>query len=213
MDYAALRDKACPNASFFIKSDEVQLPNEYYEVRDSLAYKKLNCLRQKIIHQKDYPVHIYTSAKELGNILLQELISMIKREFPEEGSDLKTSILQRHEAALERHSFTLFQLPNIEQNMEQWKRNGYGLLLITGASGSGTSNNLAVTTKYMREKNPSHRILYYDFESADPTKDLMDDFFAFMQLGENKIPEDEWSMIAIDNASLLDFEQTEMLLD
>ena len=211
MDYAALRDLTIPHASFFIKSEDADVPDEYKEEKSSVAERKLKELKEKIKSQSKYPVHSYKSPKEIGEILLKELLEMIDHEFPAEGDDYSSSIISRHEASLQRHAFSLFNLPNTENNIKRWGDNGYKILLVTGSPGIGTSNVLAFITNHMREHFRS-KVLYYDFECADSSSDLMDDFEAFLQLEENKVPDDEWSMIAIDNASLLDMEQTERMM-
>lgn len=211
MDYAALRDRSIPHVSFFIKSEDADVPAEYREEKSSVAERKLKELKEKIKGQTKYPVHSYRSPKEIGDILLQELLAMIHQEFPPEGDDYSSSVISRHEASLNKHAFSLFNLPNTEKNIKLWGEKGYRILLVTGYPGIGTSHVLAFITNHMRE-NYSCKVLYYDFECADSRNDLMDDFEAFLQLEENKIPDDEWSMIAIDNASLLDMEQTERMM-
>lgn len=211
MDYAALRDSSIPYASFFIKDDAVIQNPDFREMEGSQSERKLKELKQKIRLQKTYPVHSYNSSKELGDILLCELIQMIEREFPNDGNDYSESVISRHEASLKRHAFTLITSSIVEDHLQKWMDDNYPLLLFTGSSGSGTSNSMALAVQYMR-KNYKERILYYDFDCADSKNDLMDDFFEFLQLEENKIDKNRWSMIAIDNASLLDFKQTERMI-
>lgn len=211
MDYAVLRDKSIPYASFFIKSDAVVIQEQNREPIGSLAEHKLKQLKEKIKSQSKYPVHEYCEPKDIGDILTKELIEMISKEFPNDGDDLKNSVVSRHESSLERHAFSLFNVPNTEMNMTRWEKNGYGLLLFTGPPGSGTSNAMALATVYMRNTYSS-KVLYYDFECADPAADLFDDFMKFLELNENQTDDSKWSMLAIDNASLLDMEQTEKML-
>lgn len=211
MDYAALRDMSIPHASFFIKSEDVDVPEEFREEKGSVAEKKLKELKDKIKGQSKYPVYSYHNPSEIGDILLQELKDMIEQEFPSSDNDYSTSIISRHEVSLTKHAFSLFNVPNTEKNIKLWGDNGYRILLVTGSPGIGTSNVLAFITNHMRE-HYTCKVLYYDFECADSRKDLMDDFDEFMQLEENQVPDDEWSMIAIDNASLLDMEQTERMM-
>ena len=137
--------------------------------------------------------------------------AFVSKEFPDDGDDLKNSVVSRHESSLKRHAFSLFSISTTEKHMSQWGKNGYGLLLFTGPPGSGTSNAMALATIYMR-KTYSSKILYYDFECADPAADLFDDFMKFLELNENQTDDSQWSMLAIDNASLLDMEQTEKML-
>lgn len=212
MDYAVLRDKSIPYASFFIKSDTVVIQEQDREPVGSLAEQKLKQLKKKIRSQSKYPVHDYCEPKDIGDILTKELIEMISKEFPDDGNDLLNSITGRHETSLKRHAFSLFNVPNTERNMTHWGNNGYGLLLFTGPSGSGTSNALALSTVYMRNTYGS-KILYYDFECASPAVDLFDDFMEFIKLDENQTDKNQWSMISIDNASLLDTQQTERMLE
>ena len=211
MDYAVLRDKSIPYASFFIKSDAVVIQEQDREPAGSLAEQKLKQLKEKIKSQSKYPVHEYREPKDIGDILTKELIEMISKEFPDDGDDLKNSVVSRHESSLKRHAFSLFNISTTEKHMSQWGKNGYGLLLFTGPPGSGTSNAMALATIYMR-KTYSSKILYYDFECADPAADLFDDFMKFLELNENQTDDSQWSMLAIDNASLLDMEQTEKML-
>lgn len=211
IDYAALRDNSIPYALFFIKDENENPDSDHCEAKDSLSERKLKGLKHKIKQQKKYPVHSYHSPKELGDILFSELIQMIEREFPDYGNDYSESVISRHEASLKHHAFTLVTSSIVEDHMQKWMNDNYPLLLFTGPSGSGTSNSLALAVQYMRN-NYKERILYYDFDCADSGNDLMEDFIEFLQLEENKIDKDRWSMIAIDNASLLDFKQTERMI-
>ena len=212
MDYAVLRDRSIPHASFYIRDDNETLAPEFREEKGSVAEVKLKKLKLKIKQQQDYPIHSYRSPKELGDTLLGELINMIDLEFPHDGDDYVNSVIGRHEASLDRHAFTLFEIPKMEEHMQRWGESGYPLLIFTGPSGSGTSNSIARTVKYMRSHYSGNRVLYYDFECAAPGRDLMDDFTEFLKLDENRAPEDEWSMVAVDNASLLDYNQTERMV-
>ena len=112
MDYAVLRDKSIPYASFFIKSDTVVIQEQDREPVGSLAEQKLKQLKKKIRSQSKYPVHDYCEPKDIGDILTKELIEMISKEFPDDGNDLLNSITGRHETSLKRHAFSLFNVPN-----------------------------------------------------------------------------------------------------
>ena len=212
MDYAALRDSTIPYALFFIKDNDASIPMEYKERKGSIAEKKLEMLKEKIKLQTKYPVYTYKDPKKIGEVILSKLISMIDIEFPQDGYDYQKSIITKHELSLERHAFSLYEMHTIEQDIEQWGKEGYKVLLVVGNSGSGTSNVIAQYTQYMRN-NFDIKVIYYDFECADSSnKDLMDDFEDFLKLKTNYIPEGKWTLISIDNVSLLDVEQTDRMI-
>ena len=213
IEYAAFKDNALTNAVFYLRSPEVDVPADFCEEKDSLAERKLAELKKKLINQNRFPVHTYSSVEELGESIYDEIMTVISREYPDETNDYINSVHGRHEAALQRHAFTLFDVPNVKDFMQKWKDNGYKSLLITGPSGSGTSNYLAITTKYLRAVNPDKLILYYDFEMADPNKDLVDDYMEFLELHRQIIDNCDWCHISVDNANALKYEQIDRIIN
>lgn len=213
MDYAALKDHNVEHALFFIKADDVELPADFCEKPDSVSYRKLKQLKDKIRQQKRYPVHSYHTSKEVGDIILKELKKMIDTEFPPSKDDYMTSIINRHEYSLQQHAFSLFDTTsNIKTDLEEWTKRKKWVFFITGKSGIGTSNRLAHMVLDLRrqwsayEKTDHKRIIYYDFEYASPGISYFDDFQNFLTLVQDPI-----RMIAIDNASLLDVHDAERL--
>ena len=56
MDYAVLRDRSIPHASFYIRDDNETLAPEFREEKGSVAEVKLKKLKLKIKQQQDYPI-------------------------------------------------------------------------------------------------------------------------------------------------------------
>lgn len=209
MEYAALSNQNKCRGVFFIKQDSAAVPENFKEVSGAKKHK-LQKLRDKIQHQNIYPVYDYTDIEVMGQILLKELKKLIDKEYVPTATDYEMSIIGRHEASLERRAITYVHFPNVDRDIQCWKENAYPILLYTGPAGSGTSNYMSHLVTYFRSHFQS-KVIYYDFECADVSIDPVDDFLAFMQLKQNTVNENEWSLIAIDNASLLDIEQTKRM--
>jgi len=212
LEYGVLRDMNMPHACFFIKNSDADTPEEFKEPEGSAASHRLKTLKAKIKEQRKYPVHNYSKPDELGSILYNELITMIEAEYPPSDNDRETAIISRHEHALATKSQTLFDLSNTRSFFDRWIKEGKRAFLLQGAPGSGTSWALAYCTADLRKVYSNNKILYYDFECADPSLAPMEDFLDFMSFASCSLPADEWSMVAIDNCSLLTEDEVDRML-
>ncbi len=203
LEYGVLRDMNMPHACFFIKRPDDDIPKEFKEAEGSDASQRLKSLKTKIKGQTKYPVHDYSKPDELGATLYDELIAMIEAEYPSSDNDRETAVISRHEYALATKSQTLFDLSNTRGFFDRWIKEGKRVLLLQGPSGSGTSWALAYCTADLRKVYSDNKILYYDFECANPSLAPMDDFLEFMSFNQCRLPADEWNMVAIDNCSML----------
>ena len=203
MEYAVLRDMAIPYASFFLRSDEVDVPASFYEEKGSVAESKLQKLKQRILNQQKYPVTEYTSIEQFGEAVLSQLYAMIEAEYPPVDNDAETSIMERQERALEDKSKTLFDLSQTYSLVkDKWLTDKKRFLLFEGPLGNGTSTSMCYCVSELR-KQYSSKIIYFDFAILDEGTDYLGAFLSFLSIKENRIPNNEWGLIVIDNVPVL----------
>ncbi len=211
MEYGVLRDMDMPYASFFIRSDKVDVPDGFREEKGSLAEKHLEKLKRRIRTQQKYPVTEYDTVQQLGDAILKQLVAMIELEYPSRGNDEAASIIEKQECALDRQSRTLFDLSKTLEQFNQWVSEHGRLLLITGDPGSGTSTALAYCVSELRNRYSS-KIIYFDFKTLDAGINPLDALFRFLSMKENRVPDNQWGMIAIDNTSVLGAEEEKRII-
>ncbi len=203
MEYAVLRDMTIPYASFFIRSDEFNVTEEFHEEKGSVAESKLHKLKQRIRNQQKYPIIEYSSIAQFGQAVLSQLYTMIEAEYPPVDNDAETSIMERQERALEDKSKTLFDLSQTYSLVkDKWLTDKKRFLLFEGPLGNGTSTSMCYCVSELR-KQYSSKIIYFDFAVLDDGADYMGTFLSFLSIKENRIPNNEWGLIAIDNVSVL----------
>lgn len=213
IEYGVLRDMDIPHACFFIRSAEMEVPDEFKEATGSVAEYRLSLLKKKIRTQNKYPVYDYSSPEQLGETLMNKIIAMIETEYPADTVNAADVLKGRHEFTLKRRSDTLCEISETRRNFDKWIEDGNQLLLLKGPSGSGTSTGLAYSVVDLRRTYPNNKIIYYDFEIADPGQDPVDAFLGFLSLEQCRLSKDEWSMIAVDNSSQLDASEVERIME
>ena len=211
IEYGVLRNMNMPYASFFIRSDKVEVKEEYKEAKGSLAEERLIKLKQRIRNQQRYPVTEYYTVQQLGDMIKRQLVEMIESVYPVCDDDEAASIIEKQEHILESRSKTLFDLSQVLDQFNQWISERGRLLLITGDHGSGTSTVLAYCISELR-KRYSSKILYFDFEAIDNGANPLDALFRFLSMKENHIPDDKWGMIALDNTSVISTEDEQKII-
>lgn len=210
-EYAALRDMKLPYACFFMRSEGVDIPEDFKEETGSMPEQKLNKLKEKILSQHKYPAYHYTSNKALGDILYREITTMVDKEFPIDGHNGLDAILWKQEQTLKKRLDTSFYMNDICEHIDQWIQSEEKLLLIKGdKEGIGSSTSLCYGVKYLRNKynNP---IVYFDFGTIPPEQDKFETFYHFLSLDACRIPTGQWGIIAIDNAHFDSNELTSIL--
>lgn len=212
MEYGVLRDMDITHASFFIRKDSVNIPDDYREARGSEAERRLMMLKDKIRAQKKYEVNDYSTPQELGDILLRQLMKMIEEEFYADPSVAEENINYRHELSLANRTAKLCDMSAPKEVLEKWVKDNKHLLLICSAPGGGASSALAANVVKLRSMYVS-KFIYFDFEALPPSSKPMDEFYKFMDDERNSRPDDKWVMVAIDNLSTLNHEDIEEIAD
>lgn len=204
MEYGVLRNMDIPYASFFIRGDDMTIPNDYRDKSGSDSERRLKLLKSRIRNQKKYPVVEYSSIKQLGDTVKYQLIQMIEKEFPLGHNESEDAILQKQEYILERRSHVLCDMCIELQNFQEMVNNtSIKVFYIYGLAGVGTSTMLAYCCMKLRKMYSNNRILYFDLDSVNKGEKPLDAMFHFLNLDQNRLPENKWSMIAVDNASML----------
>jgi len=212
IDYGVLRDMNIPHACFFIRSADVEIPDEFKEPPGSSAEKRLNKLKAKIRGQKKYGCYEYSTPKELGDRLYNELLAMIEAEYPPTKYDSDDALAVPHEMSLERRAKTLCDITHYRGDFDKWIESMEKVFMVRSRAGGGSSTVLAYCVKDLRAYY-SNSIIYFDFESLPPVASPVDEFMKFMALERNRMPDDKWNMVAIDNASMLYPEDIDRLIE
>ena len=194
-----------------LRDEALAVVDDFKENTDSIEYLKLIELKQKIKSQNRYPVYTYSSLEHFGERIYSELMKMISIEFPESATDSQDAQIAGHEYVLSRRSDTLCNIESVKNDCDQWIESGKQFLVIRGMSGYGTSTALAYMVSYLRSKYCS-KIIYYDFEEESWEGDVVDKFFSFMSLECNQIDSEKWSLIALDNCTILGSSEVSRLL-
>lgn len=205
MEYGVLREMNIPYASFFIRSDKVNIPHEFREEKGSIAEKRLKKLKHRIKSQQKYPVIEYESIQHFGEIIRKQLIKMIELEYPLCSNDETVAMIEQQELTLESRAKTLFDLSQTIAHFDRWISERRRFLLITGEPDSGTSTVLANCVLALRNRC-SNPVIYFDFEAIDKAINPIDALLKYLSIEELRIPDDQWGMIAIDNTSILSTE-------
>lgn len=204
IEFGVLRNMDIPYASFFIRGDNIVIPDNYREDIGSDAEYHLIQLKKRIRNQKKYPVIEYTSVKQLGDAIKHQLIDMIEAEYPLSNDDANDAILQKQEYIMKRRSQVLCNMTLQWKNFQEWINDtSKKVLFIDGQPGVGTSTMLAYCCSQMRQKYSNNKTLYFDLDSANKEEKPLDAMFRFLDMEQNRLPDNEWSMIAVDNASML----------
>ena len=211
IDYGALSNNNLAHACFMLRDEAVKVADDFQEDTDSIEYLKLAELKQKIKSQNRYPVYTYSSLEQFGERIYDELMTMIGIEFPESATDNEDAALAGHEYVLSRRSDTLCNIESVKSNCDKWLESGNQFLVIRGMPGYGTSTALAYFVSYLRSKYCS-KIIYYDFEEGSMDGDVMDKFLSFMDLDCNQVDPQKWSLIALDNCTILGPSEVSRLL-
>ena len=205
-EYGALNNEETAHACFFLRDETVEVPGDSNESEDSddegikkLKEEKLRKLKEMVISQDRFPVYKYSSVKEFGDTVYQELMNMIRIEFPESDIDLDNSIVGRHEYALRLRSKSFCDLSSLYVLIDRWFDEGSHTLAINGTAGYGTSTSLASAVCYIREKYNTD-VHYYDFEEADLYGDKISGLLHFMSLVKRSR---DCEIIALDNCAVL----------
>lgn len=211
MEYAALRNLDIPHAAFFCRDEAVKVADDFREEKGSDTEHRLEKLKQKIFTQQKYAVEQYTSPEQLGERIYKLLIDMIESEYPSSGNDIADALTVPHEASLQRRSVSYCDYSELHGYFAKWIADNKRTLLVLSPAGGGSSTVLANGVMYMRE-NYNAPFLYFDFESLKPGNP-MEQLREFMALEQNKPSADVWSLLAIDNASVLNVNELNSLLD
>lgn len=212
MEYGALANSNISDACFLIREDTMDLSDDFKEKPGSLEDRKLKDLKNRVRSQSVFPVHSYSSLEEFGRIIHDELMSMIIREFPSNVDDYQESLISRHEYTYSRRCNTLWDLGNVYSNCDRWLDSGKQFLLIRGEAGSGTSTACANIVRYLRERYDSP-IIYYDFEEEDMNGDVIATLQEFLKQKNNHIDPQAWSLIVLDNCSILNQDEVFGLME
>ena len=212
MEYGVLRNMDIPYASFFFRGDSMAIQGDYRE-KDEAAIRHLEQLKARIRSQKKYPVTEYTSIEQFGDAIKRQLIDMIETEFPPSNNDADDAILQKQESVLERRSRVLCDMGLEWKNFQEWVNDpSKKVLFIDGQAGVGTSTMLAYCCSQMRQTYSGNKTLYFDVDSVRKGEKPLDALFRFLDMEQNRIPDHEWGMIAVDNASMLRDEDVNRIL-
>lgn len=199
IEYGALKNSETAHACFFLRNEKVQVPTDFKENTGSVEEIKLKQLKKKIVEQKRFPVHQYSSVSEFGDKVYDELMKLIKEEYPESGNDYGDYIIDRHEYALTRRSKIFCDLSALDEYIDKWLNGRSTTILINGPNGYGSSTSLARAVCYIRD-NYEVDVHYYDFEEADLLGNKVTGLIHFMSLMKRSY---DTEIIAIDNCSLL----------
>lgn len=213
IDYGVLRNLDIPHAAFFIRDPSVEVTDDKREMPGTRAEAKLKKLKAKIRNQNKYPVYDYTNVKDLGEEVKRQLLKMIDEEFPISQLDAEDAIIAPHEEALERRTnCVVCDISAALNDFDLWIKSKKKVFLVKGCAGIGTSTVLAYSVNDLRKKYRAN-IIYFDFESISAGSQPIEQFLAFMAIGSNQLPSDKWSMVAIDNISILNVDDLNKLTD
>ena len=213
IDYGVLRDMNIPHACFFLRAPGVEVPDDFKEPTGSVNEKRLMALKDKIRRQKKYGCYEYSTPKELGDRLYTELMAMIDSEYPPTNYDCDDALTVPHEMSLERRARTLCDITHYRGDFDKWIESLKKVFMVRSRAGGGSSTVLAYCVKDLRAYYSDNKIIYFDFESLPPVASPVDEFLKFMALERHRLPDDKWSMVAIDNASMLDTDDIERLIE
>lgn len=222
-EYGVLRDMNIPHACFMLRSQDVDIPDEYKESPNSLEAYKLDQLKKKVKKQSQYSVYEYHSVEEFAKILYDEIISMIDLEYPLAANSMSNIEILKHEHSLDSRATTLYDLSPLRKRIDDWMHSNKRLFVLTGWNGQhvsrleehqglGTSTALAYIIKSVRQSYAS-KIIYYDFEMTATDEGPIDNFLKFMSLDENQLDPQQYNLIALDNVIYLNQQESKQLVD
>lgn len=203
MEYGALLSSYDTHACFFIRSSSVRIPEQFQERTGSIGERRLKALKERIRKQSKHPVYEYESKEQLGEIFLNEILKLIQEEFPETANESEEERISRHEHILAKRSATDFDLSRIEEHLKQWLASKKRFLYFVSEPGYGASTALCYMISHFR-KISNRKIIYYDFELAEESDNIMEDMYYYMKFHEVQDNNGGDKVIVIDNCSILD---------
>lgn len=212
-DYGVLRNMDIPYAAFFIRANQLTIDDDSREITGSIQEHKLKELKKRIRNQNKYPIYDFNNLEQFGAMVFYELKRMIELEYPITETDVDNALIAPHEESLVRRSAILCDISNSKENLHKWIDSLEKTLLITGAPGSGISTCVAYLISELRKEYCNYKVLYFDFECLSSDVNPIESFIAYISLECNVLPTDDWSLLAIDNASYLSIEEINKLTD
>jgi tetratricopeptide (TPR) repeat protein len=156
MQYGVLRSKDKINAYFYLRSPEMEIPDDFKEQAGSEEERKLNLLKEQVCSQEIYPVRNYTSVEELGSQVEADFKQLVDTLFPQGRlSDVEKERLQQ-KAFLKSRTGVYISGSDVYKPLDDFMTNDSSTLVITGESGLGKSaliaNWIAANEKEMNGK-------------------------------------------------------------
>lgn len=138
IQYGVLRNEMPINAYFYIKETTVN-----QEIGDENS-DKLNKLKNAITTQSRYPVKYYKTARDLGEMIKEDLLRTIDSIFPtiEESNPLKEADYLQN-CILSAKNDNYVEIREAKEYIDSFLTTPYSGLSITGISGTGKSSLLA----------------------------------------------------------------------
>jgi len=210
IEYGVLRKMDIPYASFFIRDEKVEIPQDFREERGSEAERHLDNLKKRIRNQKKYPVTEYQSIQQFGENIKQQILSMIEAEFPSTTNDWETALIQKQEYYFEKRSQFYCNLDDFYKPFEEWIETLEKVFLYTGPS-LDFRTTVVATWLLRASSQRNFDYLYFDFSVGKSFGNPVDVFFKFIQLKTQKVDKDKNIIIVLDK-DILDYVEADRIV-
>lgn len=161
IQYGVLRNELPINAYFYIKETAENQEKSIIEV------EKFEKLKTAIVSQSKYPVKYYKTARDLGEMIKNDLLQTIDQIFPttEETNPLKEADYLQN-CILSSKADNYVEIKEPKEFIDNFLISPYSGLYISGVSGTGKSSLLAHWIEYS-ERDDYHVLFHFVDKSID----------------------------------------------
>jgi nephrocystin-3 len=169
-DYAALRDSNAAESAFFYLRRDRGLNPRFSDPHSHDNDEKLNRLRERV-RTSGLPCKEYSGAETLGEMIYDDLLETINRNWPQEEASTIERERYQHEAfaATRRHAY--IANPDRIRRIKTTIRNEKRSVVVEAPSGSGKSALLAYWSHTLRENDPKQFIIEHYVGAGGGTGD------------------------------------------
>ena len=116
----------------------------------------------------DHPFHSFESPEELGELVRNDLLSLIESTWPEINTPSALELERRaHQAFAFSRTRAYIPDPRYLKEFTLWMKEGNSPLVIQGDSGLGKSSLVAYLANYYRTKHPGAVVIQYHIGALD----------------------------------------------
>ncbi|MCL2186500.1 MAG: tetratricopeptide repeat protein [Treponema sp.] len=217
------------NAFFYIRSPEMETPDEFREEKGSHGEKMLLELKERIRNDSRYDTSDYKNVEHLGRLVEADFKKLVDSLFPERKqlTDLEKERMQQH-VYLKSKTRTYVENPQWMDVLDKFSDGKEKVLAITGERGMGKASLLASWIASRQKKQMENEKIIYHFtgmsnsegdynrilnrfknELKDFTGSAKDDFRELLK----SVPENKKLIIAVDSLDSLDDKDNAKMLN